>query len=72
MAREERFYAFIIAHTSRSRARVQRIRIEKRVITIFSGICLLVALGIVFGFYGLAVDPEMLLIARNGPRRYTR
>ena len=53
MAREERFYAFIIAHTSRSRARVQRIRIEKRVITIFSGICLLVALGIVFGFYGL-------------------
>jgi murein DD-endopeptidase MepM/ murein hydrolase activator NlpD len=53
MAREERFYAFIIAHTSRSRARVQRIRIEKRVITIFSCICLLVALGIIFGFYGL-------------------
>ena len=53
MAREERFYAFIIAHTSRSRARVQRIRIEKRVITIFCCICLMVALGIVFGFYGL-------------------
>jgi len=53
MAREERFYAFIIAHTSRSKARVQRIRIEKRVITIFSGICLMVALGVVFGFYGL-------------------
>ena len=60
MAREERFYAFIIAHTSRSRARVQRIRIEKRVITIFSCICLLVALGIVFGFYGLTQLVEHL------------
>ena len=34
MAKEERFYAFIIAHTSRSRARVQRIRVERKVVSI--------------------------------------
>ena len=33
MVREDRFYAFIIAHTSRSRSRIQRIRIEKKTVT---------------------------------------
>lgn len=53
MAKEDRFYAFIIAHTSCSKARVQRIRIERKVVSI----CSLVALGLVtafsYGFYGL-------------------
>jgi len=53
MAREERFYAFIIAHTSRSRARVQRIRIEKRSVSIFCAILLLLAVGLFYGLYGL-------------------
>ena len=53
MAREERFYAFIIAHTSRSRARVQRIRIEKRSVSIFCVILLLLAVGLFYGLYGL-------------------
>jgi hypothetical protein len=38
MAKEDRFYAFIIAHTSRSRARVQRIRVEKKSVTIFCAV----------------------------------
>jgi murein DD-endopeptidase MepM/ murein hydrolase activator NlpD len=53
MAREDRFYAFIIAHTSRSRARVQRIRVEKRSVSIFCMILLLIAVGLFYGLYGL-------------------
>jgi len=53
MAREERFYAFIIAHTSRSRARVQRIRIEKRSVSIFCILLLLLGVGLFYGLYGL-------------------
>lgn len=53
MAREDRFYAFIIAHSSRSRARVQRIRIEKRSVSIFCMILLLIAAGLFYGLYGL-------------------
>jgi murein DD-endopeptidase MepM/ murein hydrolase activator NlpD len=53
MAREDRIYAFIIAHTSRSRARVQRIRVEKRSVTIFCSALLLLAVGLFYGLYGL-------------------
>ena len=53
MAREDRFYAFIIAHTSRSRARVQRIRIEKSSVSIFCMILLLLGVGLFYGLYGL-------------------
>ena len=53
MAREDRFYAFIIAHTSRSRARVQRIRVEKRSVSIFCAILLLFGVGLFYGLYGL-------------------
>ena len=53
MAKEDRFYAFIIAHTSRSRARVQRIRVERKVVTSACGIALIVIGGLLYGFYGL-------------------
>ncbi len=53
MAREDRFYAFIIAHTSRSRARVQRIRVEKRSVSIFCAILIVVGVGLLYGLYGL-------------------
>lgn len=53
MAREDRFYAFIIAHTSRSRARVQRIRVEKRSVTIFCALLLLLGVALFYGLYGL-------------------
>jgi len=53
MAREDRFYAFIIAHSSRSRARVQRIRVEKRSVTIFCALLLLFSVGLFYGLYGL-------------------
>ena len=53
MAKEDRFYAFIIAHTSRSRARVQRIRVEKKSVSIFCAVLAVLAVGLFYGLYGL-------------------
>ena len=53
MARDDRFYAFIIAHTSRSKARVQRIRVEKKVVTSFIAGVGVLGLGLCYGLYGL-------------------
>lgn len=53
MARDDRFYAFIIAHTSRSKARVQRFRVEKKVVTIFFVAAALLTVGLCYGLYGL-------------------
>ena len=53
MPKEDRFYAFIIAHTSRSRARVQRIRVERRVVSISCVIAAVVIAGLFYGLYGL-------------------
>jgi murein DD-endopeptidase MepM/ murein hydrolase activator NlpD len=53
MAREDRFFSFIIAHTSRSRARVRRIRIDKKLITIFGVMITMVGVGLSYGLYGL-------------------
>lgn len=53
MAREDRFYAFIIAHTSKSRARVQRIRVEKKSVTAFFTAAVVLAVCLIYGLYGL-------------------
>jgi murein DD-endopeptidase MepM/ murein hydrolase activator NlpD len=53
MATEDRFYAFIISHTSRSRARVQRIRVEKKSVTIFCTVLVVLGVGLFYGLYGL-------------------
>lgn len=53
MASDDRFYAFIIAHTSRSRSQIRRFCVEKRWLRLF-GVCGLVLLsGAAYGFYGL-------------------
>jgi len=53
MPKEDRFYAFIIAHTSRSRARVQRIRVEKKSVTVFCAVLVVLGVGLLYGLYGL-------------------
>src|SRR5262245_3086845 len=68
MAREDRFYAFIIAHTSSSRARVQRIRVEKRDVTIACAILLLLAVGLFYGLYGLTQHAAHLRIEFENQR----
>ena len=68
MAREDRFYAFIIAHTSRSRARVQRIRVEKRSVTIFCALLLLLGVALFYGLYGLTQQAAHLRIEFENQR----
>ena len=53
MAKEDRFYSFIIAHTSSSRARVQRIRVERKVVRVACAAVVIICTGLAFGFYGL-------------------
>src|ERR1044072_6831200 len=60
MAREDRFYAFIIAHTSKSKARIQRIRIEKKVVTAFFAMAAVIAVGLGYGLYGLTQQAKHL------------
>jgi len=68
MAKEDRFYAFIIAHTSRSRARVQRIRVEKRLVSICCVILLLFGVGLFYGLYGLTQHASHIRIEFENQR----
>lgn len=53
MANEDRFYAFIIAHTSRSRSQIRRFCVEKRWLKLFAVFGILLLAGAGYGFYGL-------------------
>ena len=66
MAKEDRFYAFIIAHTSR--ARVQRIRVEKRLVTVVCVGLLLLGVGLSYGLYGLTQHASHLRIEFENQR----
>ena len=68
MAKEDRFYSFIIAHTSRSRARVQRIRVERRVVSISVLLALIMIAGLLYGFYGLTQHAAHLRIEWENQR----
>src|SRR5690242_1529733 len=71
MAKEDRFYAFIIAHTSRSKARVQRIRVEKRLVTSCCAALLVVGLGLFYGLYGLTQHAAHIRIEIENQRLRT-
>lgn len=68
MVKEERFYAFIIAHTSRSRSRIQRIRIERKTVTTAVFIALLITAGAGYGIYGLTQQAAHLKTAFENQR----
>jgi murein DD-endopeptidase MepM/ murein hydrolase activator NlpD len=68
MVREERFYAFIIAHTSRSRSRIQRIRIERKTVTTATVLAVLLIAGSIYGFYGLTQHAAHLKTAFENQR----
>jgi murein DD-endopeptidase MepM/ murein hydrolase activator NlpD len=53
MARDDRFYAFIIAHTARSSSNIRRFCVEKRSLRLLAFFAALVFCGSVYGFYGL-------------------
>lgn len=68
MVTDDRFYAFIIAHTSRSRSRIQRIRIEKKTVTSALAIAFVIAAGSAYGFYGLTQQAAHLKTAFENQR----
>ncbi|HLE62255.1 MAG TPA: M23 family metallopeptidase [Pyrinomonadaceae bacterium] len=60
MARDDRFYAFIIAHTSRSRSQIRRICVQRKSLKIFAVLITLVGGCSVYGFYGLLLQARHL------------
>ena len=68
MVTDERFYAFIIAHTSKSRSRIQRIRIEKKTVSSALAVAVLIVVGSAYGFYGLTQQAAHLKTAFENQR----
>jgi murein DD-endopeptidase MepM/ murein hydrolase activator NlpD len=68
MVRDDRLYAFIVARTSSSRARIRRIRVHKRTLkalTVFGAIIFCAAL---YGCYGLTQQVIHMRIERENER----
>src|SRR6266540_132902 len=53
MARDDRFYAFIIAHTPSSNSNIRRFCVEKRWLRMFVLLAITLLCGALYGFYGL-------------------
>ena len=68
MPRDDRFYAFIIAHTSRSRSRIRRIYVEKKWLKLFTITAVLLLSGCLYGFYGLTQQALHLRIENENRR----
>jgi murein DD-endopeptidase MepM/ murein hydrolase activator NlpD len=70
MARDDRFYAFIIAHTSRSRSQIRRFCVEKRWLKLFAMFATVLLCSSLYGFYGLTQQAAHLRIEfENGRLR---
>src|ERR1041384_8497741 len=69
MTRDDRFYAFIVARTSRSRAHVRRICVHKRWLKASAVGLFVVLCGLIYGFYGLTQQAAHLRTERENQRR---
>ncbi len=58
MPRDDRFYAFIIAHTSRSRSRIRRVCVGKRWLKLFTIFAIVLFASSLYGFYGLTQQAQ--------------
>jgi murein DD-endopeptidase MepM/ murein hydrolase activator NlpD len=68
MARDDRFYAFMISYTSRSRSQIRRICLNKKWVklsVVLTGVLLGSA---IYGFYGLTQEATHLRIERENQR----
>jgi len=62
MARDDRFYAFIIDNTSRSRSHIRRFCVEKKSLRVFVALVTIVTGCTFYGFYGLLQQAKHLRI----------
>jgi murein DD-endopeptidase MepM/ murein hydrolase activator NlpD len=65
MVRDDRLYAFIVARTTRSRARIRRISVHKRWMKVFVAFSFVVFCAALYGFYGLTQHYLHLRIERE-------
>src|SRR5204863_6009084 len=68
MTRDDRFYAFIVARTSQSRAHIRRISVHIGWLKASAAGLFLVLGGLLYGFYGLTQQAEHLRIERENQR----
>jgi murein DD-endopeptidase MepM/ murein hydrolase activator NlpD len=68
MTRDDRFYAFIVARSSRSRAHIRRICLHKRWLKVCGVALTIVAAGLMYGFYGLTQQAAHFRIERENVR----
>ena len=68
MVRDDRLYAFIIAHTSRSRARIRRITVHKRWLKLSAFVSVIIFGAAVYGIYGLTQHMRHLEVEQENAR----
>ncbi|HMF57450.1 MAG TPA: hypothetical protein VK619_13990, partial [Pyrinomonadaceae bacterium] len=66
--RDDRFYAFIVAHTSRSRSQIRRICVHKRWLKVSALVTAIFFCAALYGFYGLTQQALHLRIERENER----
>jgi len=67
-AKDERFYAFIISYTSRSRSQIRRICLHKKWLKLSAVLAFFVLASSLYGFYGLTQQASHLRIERENQR----
>src|SRR4030088_1593752 len=68
MVNDERFYAFIISYTSRSRSQIRRICLHKKWLKVSAVVAFLAIARAVYGFYGLTQQAAHMRIERENER----
>ena len=68
MTRDDRFYAFIVARTSRSRAHIRRICVHKRWLRASAVALAVLGVALLYGFYGLTQQAAHFRIERENAR----
>ena len=68
MVRDDRLYAFIIAHTSRSRARIRRITVHKRWLKLSAFVSVIIFGAAAYGIYGLTQQMRHLQVEQENAR----
>jgi murein DD-endopeptidase MepM/ murein hydrolase activator NlpD len=68
VTRDDRLYAFIVAHTSRSRAQIRRICIHKRWLKCAAVLAALVVCAALYGVYGAYREAQHVRVERENER----
>ncbi|HYJ45696.1 MAG TPA: hypothetical protein VEV81_03710, partial [Pyrinomonadaceae bacterium] len=68
MVRDDRLYAFIIARTSRSRARIRRITVHKRWLKLSAVVTVVILGAAAYGVYGLTQHLRHLKVEQENAR----